>query len=206
MPRPLTSLRLLALLLAALNAPAALAQASAPAGPSAAKKELIAKMVQLQQPGVEQLARNLMQQPIGQLMQGAGQALQQVPAEKREATAKAMEADIKKFVEDNGTMMKERALKLAPATTGAILDERFSEDELRQLVAWFESPVSKKFNQVGAELQKAVADKLMADAGPTLDTRFKALQASLAKHLGLPAPGASATGSPAKPASAPAKK
>lgn len=213
--RPLPSPHLLALVLSVcLATPLAVAQSSAPAASastaSPAKKELIAKMLQLQQPGVEQLARNILQQPLGALMQGAGAALQQVPADKREAVAKAMEADIKKFVDDNAGFMKERALKIAPGTTGALLDERFTEDELRQLVAWFESPVNKKFAQVGGELQKALADKLLAEVGPTLDGRFKTLQASLAKHLGLPAQGSApasgaAAGKPAA-AAAPAKK
>lgn len=178
--------------------------AAAPVAPSSpAKKELIAKLMVLQQPGVEMLSRTLLQQPLGPLMQQAGGALQQVPAEKREATAKAMEAEIKKFVDDNAPMMKERALKLAPSTVGVLLDERFTEEELRQVVGWLESPVSKKFGQINGELQKALADKLLAETGGTLEARFKTLQQNLAKHLGLPPAPASAPA--AKPA-APAKK
>ena len=175
--------------------------ASAPASP--AKKELIAKLLVIQQPGVEVLSRSILQQPLQQLMQQAGGALQQVPADKREATGKAMEAEIKKFVDQNGPMLKERALKLAPSTVGVILDERFTEDELRQLLAWLESPVSKKFNQVSNDLQKSLADKMLAETGTTLDARFKALQQTLAKQLGLPPPPAAPT---APTAASPAKK
>jgi len=180
--------------------------AAAPPPSSPAKKELIAKLLVIQQPGVEQLARTLLQQPLGPLMQGAGQALQQVPVEKREATAKAMEVEIKKFVDENTPMMRDRALKLAPSTVGTILDERFTEDELRQLLAWLESPVSKKFSQVNGDLQKALADKLLAETGPQLETRFKALQASLAKLLGITPPAAATTTPPASKPAAPAKK
>lgn len=203
------SMKLLAVTALVLAATASQAQVTAPAAPlpsSPAKKELIAKLGVIQQPGVEALSRNILQQPLAQLMQGAGAALQQVPADKREATAKAMEAEIKKFVDENTPMMRDRALKLAPSTVGVMLDERFTEDELRQLLNWLESPVSKKFSQVNNELQKALADKLLAEAGPTLDTRFKALQATLAKILGItPAPAASAT-PPATSKPAPAKK
>ena len=171
--------------------------ASSPSSP--AKKELIAKLLVIQQPGVEVLSRNILQQPLQQLMQQAGGALQQVPADKREATGKAMEAEIKKFVDQNRPMLKERALKLAPSTVGVLLDERFTEDELRQLLAWLESPVSKKFGLVSNDLQKALADKLLAETGTTLDTRFKALQLTLAKQLGLPPP-------PAAPAASSAAK
>lgn len=180
----------------------ALAAGTALAEPSPAKKALIDKLVQLQQPQAELLARNVVQQPIGPLMQSAGQALQQLPADKREATAKAMEAEIKKFVEDNVAYVKDKAAKMAPTTTAAFLDERFTEDELKQVVAWFESPVSKKFGQVQMELNKALLDKVLGEAGPTLQERFKTLHASLAKQLGIPAPASAAKPAP----SAPAKK
>jgi len=164
---------------------------------SPAKKELIAKLLMIQQPGVEQLSRNILQQPLQQLMQQAGGALQQMPADKREATGKAMEAEIKKFVDQNGPMLKDRGIKLAPSTVGVLLDERFTEDELRQLLAWLDSPVSKKFGLVSNDLQKSLADKLLAETGPTLDARFKALQLTLAKQLGLPPPPAAAAASSA---------
>lgn len=175
---------------------------------SPAKKELIAKIVQLQQPMAEGLARNIVQQPLGQLSQAAGQALQQVPPDKREATAKAMDAEIKKFLEDNVAYLKDKALKAAPTTASALLDERFTDEELRQVLAWAESPVSKKFGQVSGELQKALVEKLLAESGPTLDGRFKTLQATLAKQMGLPTSASAPAAAPAaatKPAS-PAKK
>lgn len=170
------------------------AQGAAAGASSPAKKELIAKLLVVQQPGIDTLSRTILQQPLGGLMQGAAGALQQMPAEKREATAKAVEAEVKKFVEENGSMLRERATKLAPSTIGVLLDERFSEDELKQLLAWFESPVNKKFNQISGELQKSLTEKLLADTGSTLDTRFKALQQTVAKQLGVST----------KPASAPA--
>lgn len=46
----------------------ALAAGTALAEPSPAKKALIDKLVQLQQPQAELLARNVVQQPIGPLM------------------------------------------------------------------------------------------------------------------------------------------
>jgi hypothetical protein len=171
--------------------------ASTPAQTSSpAKKELIAKLLLLQQPGIEMLTRNILQQPLAGLMQSAGGALQQVPADKREAVGKAIEADLRKFFDDNAPMMKERAIKLSPTTIGVVLDERFSEDELKQVLAWLESPVSKKFGQVNGELQKVLTEKLMADVGGTLDTRFKTLQQGIAKQLGVTVPKA-ATPAPA---------
>lgn len=196
------SLKILAAATLIACAGTSFAQGASTSTPSAAKKELIAKMIQLQQPGVENIARMLIQQPVGQMMQGAGQALQtQVPAEKREAAAKAIEADVRKFVDEAVPLMKDKGAKLSAATWGPILDEKFSEEELKQIIAWLDNPVSKKYQQVSPEMQNALGQKLMAEAGPTLDAKFKTLQQATAKNLGItPKPAASA------PAAAPAPK
>ena len=195
---PLKTLKLLALVAALCTGGAALAQQ---ASTSPAKKELITKLLALQQPGIEGLARNVLQGPINALMQAASGSIQQVPQEKREAAAKAIEADIKKFVDESLPVVRDRAVKLAPSTVGVVLDEKFSEEELRQLLAWLESPTSKKFNTASAEMQKALADKLMADVGPSLDSRFNTLRQNVAKQLGVTIPPAPAA-SGAKPAAA----
>ena len=124
----------------------ALAVGNSMAEPSASKKALIDKVVRLQQQAiVDSMAAAIVQQPLPQLMQAGRAALQQVPAEKREATAKAMDADLKKFVDENVPYLKDKIAKAVPTTASALLDERFNEDELKQIVAWAESPVSQKF-------------------------------------------------------------
>lgn len=168
----------------------AVASSTALADPSPAKKALIDKLVQLQQQAVsDSLTNAMLQGPLSQFMQAGRAALQKVPAEKREATAKAMEADVKKFVEENSGYLKDKFSKAVPSTASALYDERFTEDELRQIIGWIESPTSKKFGMASLELQKAVGTKVMEEVAPTMDGRLKALQASLAKDLGLPAAG-----------------
>ncbi len=177
----------------------ALAAGSALAQPSPAKKALIDKIVALQQQGLaDGLAGSIVQGPLPQLMQAGRAALQQVPAEKREATAKAMDAELKKFVDENVPYLKDKISKAVPNTASALLDERFNEDELKQILAWAESPVSQKFGMLSVELQKAVAQKVMAEAGPTLEGRLKTLQGNLAKQLGIQPPAAASK--PAAPA------
>ena len=66
--------------------------AAAPA--SAAKKELVAKVLKLQQTGVDIVARQLIEQPAAQMMQQAGIALQQrVAADRREAVGIDIKAE-----------------------------------------------------------------------------------------------------------------
>jgi uncharacterized protein len=202
-----------ALLACALPLPAfAQSTPAAPAAPaSPAKKELVAKLLQLQQPGIDNMARMIAERPVQVLMQQAGQAMQQqVPAEKREATAKSLQADAQKFVEEAMPVVRERAMKHVPSTVGALLEERFSEDELKQLIAWHESPIKKKYEQVGPEMQNSLVQKVLAEAGPVLDPKLQALQqkmgATLRSAAGAPAAGGKPAASGARPPARPASK
>ena len=71
--------------------------APAPLPTSPAKKELVKKVLALQQPEVEMLARNLAQEPAARMMQEAGRVLQnQVAEDKREAAVKSLEESAEK--------------------------------------------------------------------------------------------------------------
>ena len=196
------------LMIAALLSSAALAGAqTTPAQTTPAKKELVQKLLVLQQPGIEQVARGLVERPALQMMQEAGQVLQrQIAPDKREAIGKQVEADVKKYVEEATPLVRERAVKLAPATIGPILEEKFSEDELKQLIAWLESPINKKYAQIGPEMQTAFIQKLVVDARPVVDPKLQALDAKVRSTLGLPAPGAASAPAASRPASAPKSK
>jgi len=178
---------------------ASFAQGAMPAS-SPAKKAQVAKLVQLHQPAVEALAQSLLQAPIGNLMQNAAAALRQMPADKREAAAKAIETDIKKFVDETTPLLRERGSKAAPETLGKLFEERFTEEELAQLIAWLESPVSKKYSQLTGEMQKQLSEKVVAESRGTIETRLRSLEQNVMKHLGIQPKPANA------PASTPAKK
>ncbi|MFN0184378.1 MAG: hypothetical protein ACKVQR_11235 [Aquabacterium sp.] len=195
--------RMAATVLASLLPLVAAAQATTPAASSPAKKELVQKILQLQQPGIEQMARVMAEQTVAPLVQQAQVELQRQPAEKRDAIGKEMQADLKKYGDEVIPVLRDRAVKLAPSTVGAILEERFTEDELKQVVALLESPVNRKFQSVGGELQRALSEKLVAESRPLLEPKLRTLRDTMAKRLGITPPPASPTGAaPAKPAAA----
>lgn len=189
----------------------ALAQAPAPSAASPAKKELVAKVLQLQQQDLESVARSIVQQPAMQMMQQAGMVLQnQVPADKREATAKSIEADVRKYVDETYPLVRERAIRLAPSTVGTVLEEKFSEDELKQLIAWLDSPTNRKFQQANAEMRNAFLQKLVPEARPLMEPKVQALEQKVRSTLGLPPASAAGSGpatgsSPAATPKAPAR-
>jgi hypothetical protein len=193
--------RVVAVTTLAAAASLSLAQ-SASAPMSASKKALIDKALQLQQPGVEGLANALAGQLAQQLLQAAGRAVSQMPADKRELVGNEIQAEVRKFYDDVTPTLRSAAIKLAPSTLGTALDASFTEDELKTLVAWLESPVSKKLTQVAMDGQQQLTQKLVAETRSSIEPKLKALEQSIAKKLGMPAPGASA---PA-PAAAPAAK
>jgi uncharacterized protein len=182
----------------------ALALAAAPAH-AQNKKELVAKVVQLHMQGIENVGRVIAGQTSQQMLQAAGQALPRVPADKREAVGKEIQDDVKKFYDDVEPMLKKRAVELAPATVGAAYEEKFSEDELKVVIAWLESPVSKKYAQMDRDQGNALAEKVVADTRPAIEPKLKALEAVVAKRLGVPAEGGASAPKAATPA-APKKK
>lgn len=179
--------------------------ATGAAAQSAAKKELVQKVLQLQQAEIENVARSVVERPAAQMMQEAGLAMQrQVAPDKREAMGRAIEAEVKKYVDEAYPLARERALRLAPSTIGAALEEKLTEDELKQVVAWLESPVNKKYQQLGPEMRNTFIQKLLAEARPVVDPKVQALDGRIRVILGVPpaAPPAAAASAaaPARPA------
>jgi len=175
---------------------------------SPAKKELVQKILLLQQSEIENIARSIVERPAAQMMQEAGMAIQrQVPPEKREAMGKAIEAEVKKYVDEAYPLVRERAIRLAPSTLGAALEEKFSEDELKQLLAWLDSPVNKKFQQLGP-VRNTFVQKVVAESVPAVDPKVSALDARIRVIIGVPPAnrGSAPSGAPPARPAAPAAR
>jgi hypothetical protein len=172
---------------------------AASAQTTATKKELVAKILQLQAAGIEGAARQLAERPALLLMQGANTVMQtRVPPDKREPIVKEIQGDVKKYMDDVMPLLRASASKNAPATVGSVLEEKFTEDELKQLIAIIESPVNRKYLQLGVEMQKSLLDKIVADTRGVMDPKIKALELSMSNRLGLPPPAPAADASAAK--------
>jgi hypothetical protein len=163
--------------LCAIAAEVALAQATAPA--SAAKRELVQKALKLQQAAIEAVGNQIASQTAAQAMQAASQALVRVPADKREAVGKEVQGEVRKFFDETAPLLRERCAALAPATVGTVLEEKFSEEELKVLVAWLESPVARKYQQLGPEMQQGLAQKLVAETRAQVEPKLRALEQSV---------------------------
>lgn len=174
--------------------------ASAPLAPvSPAKQALVQKALQLQQPGIEGIGNALANQTAQQVLQVAGQAVGRLPAESRQAVGTELQADVRKFFDEISPVLRASAIKLAPTTIGSAMEDRLSEDELKVLIAWLESPVNRKYAQIATESQQALGQKLVTETRPQIEPKLKALEQTMAARLNA----AGAGGAAPAPAAAP---
>jgi hypothetical protein len=171
------------------------------------KAALIKQFIDVQRPGIESLARGLVEQSSAPIAQAGSQYLQtQVPEAKRESAAKAADAELKKYFDEAYPIVRDKAVQLAPGALTPLLEQNFSEEELKQLLAWINSPLSKKYQDLNPKMQTALTEKLVSDTRATIEPKMRALDENVAKALGAPT-GGSQGAAPAKaPSKAPAKK
>ncbi|MDZ7811874.1 MAG: hypothetical protein U5L74_01615 [Ideonella sp.] len=164
------------------------------------KKELVAKIVQLQQSAIENTARELAERPAMAMLQQADGVLNtRVPQEKRAAVAKEIQADVKKYADDAVPMLRDRAVKLGPTTIGVLLEEKLTEAELKEVIAMLESPTVRKYQALAGEMEKVLAEKLVAETRTAMEAKISTLEQNVVKRLNAAAPAAGAS-APAKPA------
>jgi signal transduction histidine kinase len=169
---------LLAAVVAGVAVPASAQQAA-----DGAKKELVARVLKLQQAGLEQLGRALAEAPAQQMVAQARAALQRAPAEKRDAVARELDAEVRKYLDETVPLVRERAVALAPSTVAPLLEQRFTEDELRQIIAILESPVNAKFQQLAPEMQRALGDRLVAETRGLVEPKAQALRRAMTARI-----------------------
>ena len=155
------------------------------------KKELVQKLIAIQQPSLEATARGLTEAPARQLVAAAQPILvQAVPPEKRDATAKLVDAEIKKYLDAAGPIVRASTNKLSQSTITKAIEDKFTEDELKQLIAIIESPVNRKFQQLGGEMQKSLTEKLVAETKSLIEPKIRSLDRSVGNRLGIKEPAA----------------
>ena len=193
----------------AQSTPAAAPAPEAAAAPSSpAKKELVQRILKLQQPGIERLATAMTEDPAVVLGGRASEIIAaKVPKDKQEAVAKEIQAEMQKYLKDTVPQVRKSAQQLAPVTIGPMLESKFSEEELRQVVALLESPAYAKYQQLSGEMQQALQAKLVADTRGTVEPRVQALEKAVGERLSAATGAASAAPKAApKAAAKPATK
>ena len=96
------------------------------------------------------------------------------------AALKGINEDAKEFFKVTSPIVLDSAQRLIPSTVVPLLAEKFTEEELRQIVAILESPVKDKFDALVPEIKQALGAKVVADTDSTIQPKL----ATLKQHAG----------------------
>lgn len=176
----------------ASSPPAASAAASAAKPVAPGKQRQLDRVLGLQQTAVEAAARGLVEQSLSGVVQGGRQLLQtQVAPERRETTARAMDAEVRKYRDEVTPLVVANARRLATPVIGPLLEAQFSEDELRRLANWLDSPLNRKYQALVPQMQERFLQQLLSESRGEMQPRLSALGERLAGIVGGPPAGAS---------------
>jgi hypothetical protein len=166
---------------AVLVASVAHAQSAAPA-PDAEKQKLIDRLLVLFHP--ENRILQMVQQQGLNAMQQSGIALQtaHVTPERKDKTLAEIHDDVQKYIDTTMPVAVASAKKLTGPAVSPLL-QTFSVDELRQLLAFYESPVKAKFEKLVPQMESAVGQKVQADIAPTVDKNVKTMTEAVGTKL-----------------------
>jgi hypothetical protein len=171
----------------ALACVGALAQgASAPASGAAGggKAALVQRVLALQQGAADAVALGFARQTVAAMNVQLQEIVRnRVPADQRDAVARDIQAEFKKYGDEVVPMLREHAQKLLAPAVAPVLEQQFSEDELKQVVAMLEAPIYRKYQQVAPEMERALLDKLVPETRSLVEPKFKALQDAVGKRL-----------------------
>lgn len=150
------------------------------AGADDDKKALVQKVLTLWH--IEDTAIIMAQQPATNAMVQAKAGLQgRLTAAQQDTALKDIATDVQKYIDEVTPVVHGIALKQKETTIAPLLMQNFSVEELRQLVAFFESPVKKKFETLLPQFQKTFAEKVAESGRATIDPKIQALS----KEVGL---------------------
>lgn len=167
------------------------------------KLEWATKVVAVQQADLEGLVAQLASTAVQDLVNTWGPRFQAgVPKARQAKATEDFNAELTKFAADANKLI---LAKVGQANSEALIPaymERFTLEELKQLTAFFESPVIKKYKTATPELVDVFIKKLVASTQPEIQARASQFEAAAAKIVGT----APAPATPSAPAAKPQKK
>ena len=154
-----------------------------------------AKAVALQQgPELERLVGQLAESSSQNIVQSWGVKLRSdVPKDRVEQTAQSLNAELKKYNDDVTKIISGKVNKASADSLIPVYMARFSLDELKQLVAFFESPAVKKYQTAAPELGNVFVNQLIIETRGDVSARAKQFDDAAAKIVGSAPKGPAAT-------------
>ena len=150
------------------------------------KLEWATKAVAVQQgPELERLVNQLAESSSQGIVQSWGDKLRSdVPKDKVEQTTQSLNAELKKYNDDAVKIISGKVNKASTDSLIPVYMARFSLDELKQLVAFFESPAVKKYQSAAPELGNIFVNQLVMETRVDVNARAKQFDEAAAKIVG----------------------
>ena len=193
----------LTIILATTLALTSLAGMTAMAQTTNSKTDLAAKVVTLQQgPELDRLVIQLAGSTTQQLIANWGPKLEtNVPKARQEKASEELNAELKKYADDTVQLITKQVKKVSADVLVPAYAERFTQEELQQIAAFFESPVIKKYQAAAPELGNTFVQKLVEASRADVLVRARQFDDAALKIVGN-----SPSASPDPKAGKPAKK
>ena len=197
MNRKLTTLGAVLALAAACALPAGNALAD-----EASKRALAVKLAQLQQKNDREIiAGQLTAAAVQPAILHWSQRLEEtVPQARQQEVRTQLDVELKKFAEKTEKNVGESAAKTAEIALVPVFMEKLSEDELKTIIAYLESPASSKFQALGTEAGNAWAKKVIEATKDAVERDAKAFDAAAERIVGAAAAKKGTTAGAKKPA------
>jgi hypothetical protein len=157
------------------------------------KTELAKKVVALQQgPELDRLVSQLAGTTAQELIvKWAPKMEANVPKAKQPKASEELNAELKKYADDASQLISKQVNKVSTESLVPAYAERFTQEELQQLAAFFESPAVKKYQATAPELGNVFVQKLVEASRADVLARAKQFDDVAVKIIGTsPAPGA----------------
>ncbi len=174
--------------------------------PASSNKRTYAEHVVAAQQGAEmdRLIQQLAGSAVQPMLANWGPKLEaNVPATRQKAAAEQLNGELNRLGDDAVGIIKS---KVPAVSSGSLVDaylSKFTEDELRQLDAFFSAPVIKKYQTLAPELGNLMVEKLIESSRGEIQARSAQFDEAARKIVGpdkAAAPKASGSDKPASKA------
>ena len=163
--------------------------ASTGANAQDAKKALATKLAQMQAKTdgaamANQLTADAVQLPLSTWSQRLDES---VPPARQKDVRDKLDVELKKFADNTHKAIEAQVGKAAETALVPLFMDKLSEDEMKTIIAYMESPAALKFQGLSADAGNAWAQKVIDATRTTVETNVKSFDAAATKIVGVPA-------------------
>jgi hypothetical protein len=166
------------------------------------KRALAVRLAQIQhKTDGAAIAEQLVNSAVQPLLAGWSQRLDEtVPPARQKEVRDKLDVELKKFADATQKAIEAQVAKSAEAALTPIFVEKLTEDEMKTVIAWLESPVSAKFQSLGPQATNAWAQSIIDATKASVENSAKTFDAAANRIV------SAAASAPPSGAAAPAKK